>query len=417
MPIIFLTPFLITHAQSGKVVQTPQPTVTPIPQVMLSTQPDTKSNFVVDGKGDKYKLVFETSYEGKLGGYLPREKVEMMQARRSGLKNFSEQLNEAGKQGYKVVSALPTYLVAVMALDETQYEYELFETISSVHFAKSELQNKLEKMSETGFQLVEHSQLFPSCEWIDPENLYMGENCEYTDRFLVEKESEIKKPIEQILVNTFPGWGAKPSAELEKQIDEKLAEGFYPTKIFSKFEILLEKAKDKEELLSDKPDVKIVRSSWGRGNLDKKVNELAKQGYRLAMTNNGIAVMYRNKETAQTPVSYIWVKADKKNFEKNLAKLREKGAIYRTAYPNEKGTENTLIFEQKLKDDGKRSEFKVLKFEFDSKENMEEKKVYIDLTPSSKEAVKTLNKLTREGFEVRDLFYADEVSVILERER
>lgn len=204
---------------------------------------------------------------------------------------------------------------------------------------------------------------------------------------------------------------------MEKQIDEKIAEGFYPVNVFSAFEVLLEKAVNKEELLSDKPDVKIVRTSWGKNDLEQKVNKLAKEGYRLAMTNYRIAVMYRNSETSQVPVSYIWLKANSKNFEKELIKIQGKGATYRTTYPDNKGRKNILIFEQKLKDDGKRSEFRILKFEFEFKENQTEKRVYIDLTPLSKETVKQMNELAKDGFEVKDLFEGKEICLILERRK
>lgn len=391
---------------------------------MPSKKPEAQSNpFGVDSD-NKYKIIYDTSYEGKLG-YSLKEDSEWRQANYSRIKNFSGQLNELGGKGYKVISALPIELAAVVAPDETQYEYELFETVSPVFFAKVGLQEKLQEMSEKGFRLIAHSQLYPSCEARDSKDIAAGEDCEYTDRFLFEKEKGVKRNVEQVLVNTFPGWRAKPSVELEKQIDEKLAEGFYPVNVFSKFEILLEKTKDKDALLSDKPDVKVVRSSWTESGFEDKVNELAKQGYRLAMASNGIAVMYRNTETAQNPCSYIWLKTASttwslkrkanKNLEKDLAKLQAAGAVYRTTYPNEQGIEDRLIFERKLKDDGKRAEFKILKFEIDKKENQAEKKVYFELTPASKEAVKTMNVLGEEGFKVRDFFYSDGSSSTTDR--
>lgn len=409
--VIFMTPFFIIHGQSGEILA---PIQIPIPKAVESRKSNSKSDFSVNVNADTYKLVFVTKFDGKK---LTVGEEEAERGRHSRLKNFTEQLNKAGEQGYRILSVTTGWnLIAIVKLDEAQYEYDWFETKSSVHFAKSEVQEKLEASSSKGFRVVDHFLLSSYCEFIPPLDIPpLLEKCEYLDLFLLGKEKGVNKPTEQVLINSFPGWGAKPSIELEKQISEKLAEGFYPVNVFSAFEILLERAKEKNELLSDKPDVQVVRTSWGKGNLEDKVNELAKQGYRLAMTNYRIAVMYRNKETAQIPVSYVWLKADKKNFEKELAKLQEKGATYRTTYPNDKGTENTLIFEQKLKDDRKRSEFKVLKFEFDSKENQAEKKVYIDLTPASKEAVKTMDKLVKEGFEVRDLFYADGVSAILER--
>jgi hypothetical protein len=131
----------------------------------------------------------------------------------------------------------------------------------------------------------------------------------------------------------------------------------------------------------------------------KKVNELAQQGYRLASTHNCIAVMYRNRETT-APVSYIWLDAGKKSFEQDLTRLQESGAIYRMTY----GEDDTLIFEQPAAALSKRREYKVLKIQLQETKNFADQKVDIDLTPSAKETIKTLNSLVKEGFAVRDLF-------------
>lgn len=413
--VIFTSPFLTIHAQSGKIVQPPQTVPTPISQPVSPRQSkgEPKSAAAVDER--KYKLIFNTSSEGKIS-YQREEKAAMMRDLLSGIKNFSDQINALGADGYRVVAALPINIVAIVARDEGQYEYELFETEGSYHFAKSGLQDKLEAMSDKGFRLIDHSKLGTYCEWFNSNDPAMGENCEYSDRFLFEREKKTRRLPEQILLGVLPGWGAKPSDELEKQISEKLVQGFYPVRLFSSFEILLEKAKEGDEIESEKIDVQVVRASWGRNDLETKVNDFAKQGYRLTMTNNRIAVMRRSVETAQTPVSYIWVKSKTKKFENNLKKLEATGAIYRTTYPDEQGTENYLIFEQKLKDDGKRREFKVLKFEFKHEENLTQKIVTKTLTPSSEEAVKTMNALAKAGFIVRDMFYSDKISVIMERE-
>jgi hypothetical protein len=407
---VFSSSFLIAYGQSGRVIETPQttPAQTPTPK-----QSNNESGFVVDANADKYKFVFSPVYDGKLR-FVETERTALIKTRHSSTNNFVEQLNLAGEKGYKVVSVIGNDF-ALVKLDEAQYEYDWFETISSLHFAKSGFEEKLKKASEKGFRLIKHSSFSGNCEAIEANNPAMGETCEYLDFFLVEREKGVKKTLEQILISSAPGWGAKPSAELKQQIEESLAEGFYPVNVFSAFEILLERAKTKDELLSDKPDVQVLRSSWGKGDVKDKVNELSKQGYRLAMTNNRIAVMYRNNETAQIPVSYVWLKADKKNFEKELAKLRVKGAVYKTAYPSDKGRKNTLIFEQLLPGGNQRAEFKILKLEIEAKENKTEGKVYVDLSVSSKEVLKTMNSLVKEGFEVREQFEADGIGIILEK--
>ena len=395
-------------AQSPPTAQTsPTPVGTP------PKQSEIKPGLVIDPGADKYKLVFAPSYDGKLR-FTAKEKAAQTETRRSSSNNFIVELNLAGQDGYKMISVLGNDF-ALVKLDETRHEYDWFETISTVPFAKSGIREKLQELSKTGFRIVVHSMLGGSCLAIDSENQALGENCEYLDSFVVEKESGSRESTEQILINTFPGWGAKPSIELEKQIDASLAAGFYPADVFSAFEILLERAQTKDELPGDKPDVRIVRTSWGKSDVEEKVNELAKQGYRLALTGSGIVVMYRNQETATIPVAYVWLKPDRKNFEKELARLQQQGAAYKTTYPSERGAKNTLIFERKLTGDGRRSEFRILNLEFSFKENKTEKKVYVELTNASKKLLNTMNQLIKEGFEVRDLFDASQVGMILER--
>lgn len=362
----------------------------------------------------KYKLIYLTVSEGK-SSYSLKEKVELHKIRNLNFNFFSESLSKAGADGYKVVTALPMYMVAIVKADEEKYEYDLFELEGSHFFIKTGLREKLENTSYNGYRIIDHTTLDSVCEFTDSENAAMGENCEYTDRFLIEKVAGSKKSVEQVLINIFPGWGVKPSFELEKQLAEKLAEGFYPALILSKFEILLNKVTDQTEFSDDKPDVQIVRSSWK--DVKTKTKELAQKGYRLAMTQFGISILYRNRETTQNPVEYIWVNTKKNDFEKEIIKLQKQGALYKMTYPSQRGDENTLIFERKLKDNGERREYKILKFEFTSRWNPEKTKEYVELTKSSRNNLNTMNNLINEGFEVRDLFYSDKVSVILEKKQ
>jgi hypothetical protein len=147
---------------------------------------------------------------------------------------------------------------------------------------------------------------------------------------------------------------------------------------------------------------------------------LAQRGYRLALIHNQVAVMRRSRDTT-APVSYVWLDSwKKKSFEPELARLQDSGAIYRMTYPDSDGGEYTLIFEQPSVDTGKRREYRVLKVEFQETENFADQKMDIDLTPSSKETIKMLNSLVKEGFVVRDLFVSDDLdaesaSLLLER--
>jgi hypothetical protein len=135
--------------------------------------------------------------------------------------------------------------------------------------------------------------------------------------------------------------------------------------------------------------------------------------------------MYRRGLTA-TPLTYISLKVKDKRFAEQLAKLQESGAIYRMTYTGDSGVEDQLMFEQGAVANSQRHEDKVLDFEFQVAEDLApgqggQQEVRIDLTASSKETMKLLNSLAKEGFVVRDLFIPREwmtkVSVLLERTR
>lgn len=413
---IFVVPLLLTYSQSERAVQRigAKATQTLTPAATPLTQSNTK---LVNGSPNKYQIIFAREYEGKT---VTAGEQESRRGKRTRLTNFIEQLNKAGEQNYelyKLISPFPYYSVALVKLGEAKHEYTWFEMMSSSDLVKSRFAKSLQQMSEKGYRLIAHSLVSRDCDQTDSEFSVNVGMCTFTDLVLFAKQTGVKKFSGQTLVSPSSGREAKANIELKTQCEEKFAEGYWPVSILSAYEILFEKQSLPDNVFSDKPDVQIVRASWKSNDLEDKVNEWAKQGYRLAITRNRIAVMYRNKATVQIPVSYVWLQAAQKSLAKDLAQLGAKGAIYHTVYPTDQGTANILIFEQKLKDDGIRAEFKVLQFEFDERANQAEKKVYVDLNPTSKEAAKQMTELTKEGFEVRDLFYAEGVKVILERRK
>jgi len=408
--MLFLIAFaqLSALAQSGRLPPPPS-TPTPTPQTVSPTQEATRS-FVIDRNGDTYKLVFPTGPDFVVikGRYrLPED-------------DFCEQLNKAGEQGYNLVSviyhwqrvsALNYYLapVAILKLNEVQHEYAWFETSSNLYFTLPGFEQKYTELSKRGFHLIDYHLTDSYCE--------LGQECGYHD-FLLERERGVEKPNQFLLAHWRLQRKPTMAAELTAQIKDKLADGFYPSYVFSKWDILLTKMENRDELSTDDLDVQVLVSAL---DVKNKVNDLARQGYRLLLVNSGIVVMGRRSNSA-TPVSYVWLDVKKKDFEKGLQEMQGLGAIYRMTYPNREGTKNELIFELGAGDNGKRREYKVLKFDFQVLKYSKligdgGKEVHVDLTPSSKEIMKTINALAKEGFVARDLFTSDKVSVLLERSR
>jgi len=433
--IVSLTPFFGSSAQSGRAVPKPAP----VPAPDSPKQPEVKPEFVVDPNADKYKLVFPTGYEDNLlykdppkngGERKQREKEREKDADRrmkAYRASFTEQLSQAGSQGYKIISTAGHGRLAIAKLDKVQYEYDLFDIGSNLFFAKDGFEEQYAELTNKGFLLIGHLSSSRSCE---NENTSYGEHgavpqifppsCEYSDRFLVGREKGHEAPRQFTLARHAPRWRAlKSDTPLTAQINDYLAIGFHPTHAFSKYEILLQPATDRDKLSIEMTEAQVVTGNEKK--IRQKVNELAQQGYRLALTREEVAVMCRGSNTAP-PLSYVWLFAPSKNFEQELARLQDKGAIFWMIHPDSDTNKFTLVFEQPTIGGGGRREYKVLGFELQETENVEQKRVNTDLTPASKENLKALNRLVKEGFEVRDLFdlsnaSATKVGVLLERSR
>jgi hypothetical protein len=416
-------------AQSERII--PKPTLPPSTE--SPDQPEAKPKFVPDPDAHKYKLVFPLSSKRKIYKEPPKNRREKKEREKelerdkyniaaSYRDSFIEQLNEAGALGYRLI-ALGARIIGIVRLGNVQYEYTWFETFSSYEFTKGGFAKEYAPLARQGFSVVGHLFLGSICK-SEPTSRdkygavprFAPPYCEYRDFFLLEREKGIERRRHVELAQDVPRWRGPRSEEvLATQINDYMAFGFKPILALSRYEILFHPITGKDEFLPKDAEVKVVI-----GNVKKKVNELARQGYRLALTQFQIAVLYPPRGTT-APVSYIWLDSmKKKSFEQELARLQDSGAIYRMIYPNVEGVESTLIFEQPGIDVSKRYQYKVLKVDFQGTENFADQRVDFDLTPSSKEAIKMLNRLVKEGFAVRDLFASDpyaakEVSILLER--
>jgi hypothetical protein len=342
--------------------------------------------------------------------------------------SFIEQLNEAGARGYRLI-AWGDPIIGIVRLGNVQYEYAWIETVSLLDytfewgFTRAGFEAQYAEFASQGFSVVGHLYLGSICksepttyDQYGPVPSFLPPKCKHRDFFLLEREKGIEIPREFKLVGHVPRWrGPGNEAALTTQINDYMAMGFNPILAISRYEVLLQPITGKDQFLPKDAEVKVVI-----GNVKKKVNELARQGYRLALTQFQIAVMYPPRGTT-APVSYIWLDSrKKKSFEQELVRLQDSGAIYRMTYPNSEGDEYTLIFEQPGIDGSKRYQYKVLKVDFQETENFADQRMDFDLAPSSKETMKMLNRLVKEGFAVRDLFvsdprYTERASILLER--
>lgn len=412
--ILWLAPAVLStilsfsvSAQSRK-VSSPQPT----PPAQTATPNLVKPRKVSDDNADKYKFVFSID---------------------SDFNGFVEQLNKTGQQGYRLKSAIYGWQrlsgryygipVAIVLLDEGEYEYAWFETTSRFFFAIPGFEKKYSEQAKRGFRVIDHFVNGSSCNDVDPDSIIPIQNCETSYLFLLEREKGVDRPKPFVLAETYPRSKRNMDEALTSQIREKLQDGFYPTELLSSYQILLAHTTETDDIETDAPDVEVVTSSF-RNDVKKKINELGQQGFQLALIREEAAVMYRYRDK-RSPVTYDWLNAKNKNFEKELAKLQAGGAAYRMIYRDGKGG-NQLVFERGTGDAPQYREYKTLKLNFQiidslALERGANGKVRFDLTPASRETVKLINTLVKEGFVVRDLFVSDTVSedvnVLLERSR
>ncbi|MFL6334439.1 MAG: hypothetical protein ACJ754_14080 [Pyrinomonadaceae bacterium] len=385
------------RAQSGRIIPKPTPTPTPSPTPKVEAP-----KFVPAPNAEKYRLVFATRYQGRFNY---RDADELQMIRRSAFDNFVEGLNRAGAEGYRVVTSLKGD-PAVVALDREQFEYAWTETASPDEFLKRGFAGTYSQLSKKGFRLAAHALLYGYCETFFPDR------CDYRDFFLFERRKGDEAPREFKSVDPERGAPRRKGQDSEDALTDavraKRDEGFYPAHFLSKSEIVLERESPEPALAESGTEVRVVRSNsfWERDELPKKVNELARQGYRLALADYEIAVMYR-RAGAAPPLGYVWLKGSKKEFEAELAKLQQAGAVFRMTYPDAGGTRKTLVFEQGAAGEAARREYRVLWFELETRQHSDEQLLETAFAPASAETQSELNRLAAEGFVVLALFDAD----------
>jgi len=365
---------------------------------------------------DPYRLVFATDYDGarwRLGDDLKGGDRNLNQR----VENFVSHLNQAGAEGYRLIAATSGFPVAILKFDGVPHKYESLVPEAGIWQKGFAVASSYPDLSNDGFRIVEHYRISKRHEYPDQidDTQPLYPRTFYSELFLLEQKEKPGKPSRVAVAAVIPGWRTNISESLTTQVVQKLAEGYYPSSVISWLQILLEQ----EDTDAPRPidaDLRVVTlGSFGGGSIPRKVNELAQKGYRMVLNNYGAVVMQRRKEFV-VPVKYVWLWANKENFEQQLADVQARGAVYHMIYPESHGRETGLVFEQKLTDDGKRREDKVLKFDFQIIEDRTNKRVHVELMPASKETMNTLNKLAQEGFVVRDLFLSDKVSVLLERQ-
>ena len=315
---------------------------------------------------------------------------------------FSDDLSRIGMQGYRLTSIALLPRLAVLRRSDHQYEYAVIRILSRRRFFPNEPEFKLTFASwaEKGFRVADYLVQSDQCQ--QPITISADSNfpqwelpdCTYSAYMVLErrKDADLMPRHSYEVVHVKPTFSKeKLETGLGKELDNALESNLYPTNIITRFQLLTQSPADLENFPGDEYEVEFVT-----GNVRKRINELAQQGYRLIVRPHlfEAALMHRKRKTTK-PASYIWV-SDKK-LEEKLAGFQRDGFDYHMSYgcfPGWAGG-TVMIFEQSATRDTSR-EYRVLPIDINS--------------VLSKNAADELNQMAKEGFQVRDFFgcYASE---------
>lgn len=333
---------------------------------------------------------------------------------------YIEELNRLGKMGYRLEkafnyggnSSFSQKYAAVMTLDaEESFEYDWLTSPN-----KKFLESRLNFNAERGFNPV---QLLPltSCsnKEIDDDThpFPIGDlllRLTKGDVFLLERRNgKAKKAKEYKVFFGRIGLGKSPTAELQAALDNA-PPGFHPFKIlFNKsgifdFSVSVLLEKDVKNVDAQKVQYRFFKDVNG---FEKEINSLAQIGFQLiAGRRIGLLKFALLAKVPGDAVSYILLDADK--HQKEFAKKVAPGNIYKGMFlgdtscdePETKGAK--LVF-ARTADSNQKPEYKFLKL------------TDRDLYPTEDSSAAEFNRLLKENYRVKDIFYSGGPTVIFER--
>lgn len=423
--LLFLAkaPVTKTLAQSEeKMLRVAETLSSEIPGKQVDSQDNIRANlkFKTDKTSETLRFVYPTSYVGKCyrekkypGRCSTFGEAAALQRARSSIENFIGQVNKFGEQNYRLDTVYwGSYPVGFVKSAGKQYEYAWLESDSRFFSDKTGFDKEIKKFADRGFRIIEYKKLSRMCSYSSVYNTMESEQnqaCSYVDAFLFEKEKSATDFPRQMLIRGDGGWSGTAGEKLTKQVNEKLSEGFFPVAAAPDFELLLEHSSEQAEFLAEKPELLVIESGK-----KKKINKLVKQGFRLELINDAMALMIRRKANT-VPVSYVYLKTKNKNFAAEFAALTAKGAVYHTGIRNDYAGIETLVLEQSMEMPIRRREYKMLELDFTDVEKPVENRIETQLKLSAIESLKAVDELVKQGYKIREIFYLDKMTMLLER--
>lgn len=343
----------------------------------------------------------------------------------TGAAAFISELNSFGRQGFRLERATSIYfdpqkgfdgfdVAATMKRDRNErYEYDWFEA-----YEPGEVVTRILYRAKQGFYFRDMLRFsYTSCAGCSKttrekspteetlEMLAQLNSFRKANIFILERRIGTSERRDYRVISGILGLGKKPTEELQKQLDDKTTQGFRPAAFIvgsNPPSILLEKAETGSDSGPNaQTEYRVVRTDLGLDGLfRKRVNRLAKEGFRLLLVNESHAVMSRTNGD-RTPVTYEWLSAADKRFSERVAAIPNRGFRFHSiayAFHSIEYHERNLIFEGRAEDLKKPSvEYQVHK-----------------MPVVNEGEIKEFVNLAKRGFVVRELFFGDGVYILVE---
>ena len=229
------------------------------------------------------------------------EKYRVVFGDKATMSSFVDQLNKSGEERYRLktstfayqeLSGMTYYLpVGILQSDETQFEYASFEVINNFFFAITGFKRKYAEQSKHGFRIVNHFLTDAICDEQSSEDVIQTiPICKTTYQFLVEREKGRNAPTDFLMAEDTPTFKRDPSRNLGSAIMDKWAEGFYPARVLSNYQIVLAQRDARTDLEPEPLEIQVLNSTF-MNHVKKKIRKLGQQGFRLAVIGQECAVM------------------------------------------------------------------------------------------------------------------------------
>lgn len=334
---------------------------------------------------------------------------------------FFEELNRLGKLGFRVTKAFnyggdatssQKYAAALKFDPEARYEYDGL-TSPNRRFIESRLNYK----ARQGFA-VTHILPVTACDAVDDADADRDEfpisgifRLAKADLFLLERQMGKTEQSREYKVYTGKiGIGKSPAADLQTALDGAPA-GFQPIKVlFNKsgnfdFSISILLEKDLKNTVAEKIQYKFIKEVNG---FEKEISLQTQNGFQLVAGRRiGLVKLALLAKVPGDAASYVLLDADK--YQKEFDKKITAGQIYKGMFLGDTDCDENetvgakLVFAQTSGEGNPKYEYKFLK--------LSEKNRY----PNETEFVERIKKHIREGYRIRDIFYAEGLTAVLEK--